>query len=929
MEPKLYPLYEIARSDLYGNSSGSPLRIPNIQRGLVWKANQVELLWDSILRGFPIGSMLVLAHEDESGKIASGEILDGQQRANAIVSGFDKGPLLGCESPKTILWYDLGYRPSDSDPNRREFAVHLTNSSHPWGYDSENTTLSAQKRRMALDKAYSDISEDERRELSLHKGEWSLRRFLPYSPCQKDDYLPIPLCFLVSAACGEVTEESFYQSVYKDIEDFSKLSVWWSQDYLGKVKQFLEEDHSNGRSLFEVFQKLNKYYVTFNYVNTGEDIEILFNRVNSKGTPMSQEDLTYAAIKHYGAELTGCDNVRDIIKEMADGLMPEANLAQIIFRFCLSQDKIPGEIDAKAIRKYALTAKDGDEDKEPIKRIKDLFKEDGRIIKELIEKAKHIVLSGNNLPSVLFTEIGMNNPTIIIMLLKLVEISDGKCLDYRFIQALVFYLYCFSENGKSDELARLVFQESQRAGDIRVNIQDIIRDSISQGWSYEPVSSFKGFKALKDEALNKDWSIDNYSGENGFDMFKALFSYDSFQGAFMLKYAQRDFYKEYFSDYNPSNKALWEDNNRPWDHDHIIPKSWVNDGEWNSAQFNWLNSWGNIADIPYEENREKNNNPDWRFYEDITKDTDTLLVKDLLKGSGDYEDGLIRGIDSISTGFLKTIRDRFIAISDDFLRLFDILGIQSELSKRQAERKRFFEILQLELPKYSNHAYHLYRRLQDGSLVPLDDEPENCQWQKQQLLLVEDCDQEAQWTRSIAVRLSNDKFRAERALRNNRMQSGDVTIQGEYKNGTYSYIECSSLVGNNEMNDDVRMFLLGADIFNKEFGANCFRLDNSGIISFYTDCQGIHIKAYISGPYYSFRYGVICSEDNVTLLPDCILNKAKEKERGYFIYDNKRVEKKLGKYNKLSYSDFFKAFIEELSIMGVLTDTTQNESAHD
>ena len=927
MEPKLYPLYEIARSDLYGNSSGSSLKIPTIQRGLVWKANQVELLWDSILRGFPIGSMLVLAHKDESGKIVSGDILDGQQRANAIVSGFDKEPLLGCERPKTILWYDLGYRPSDSDPNRREFAVHLTNTSHPWGYDSGNTTLSAQKRRKALDKAYSDKSEDDRRKLSLHKCEWSLRRFLPYSPSQKDDYLPIPLCFLVSAACGEVTEESFYQSIYKDIEKFSELSVWWTQDYLGKVKQFLEEDHSNGKTLFEVFQKLNKYYVTFNYVDTGEDIEILFNRVNSKGTPMSQEDLTYAAIKHYGAELTGCTNVRDIIKIMADGLMPEANLAQIIFRFCLSQEKIQGEIDAKAIRKYALMAKDGGEDKEPIKRIKDFFKENGRIIKELIEKAKHIVLSGNNLPSVLFTEIGMNNPTIIIMLLKLVEISDGKCLDYRFIQALVFYLYCFSENGKSDELARLVFQESQRAGDIRVNIQDIIRDSISKGWSYEPVSSFKGFKALKDEALNKDWSIDNYSGENGFDMFKALFSYDSFQGAFMLKYAQRDFYNEYFSDYNPSNKALWEDNNRPWDHDHIIPKSWVNNGEWNSAQSRWLNSWGNISDIPYEENREKNNKPDWKFYEDITKDTDTLLVKNLLEESGKYEDGLIRGIDSISTGFLKTIRDRFIAISEDFLRLFDILGIQSELSKRQAERKRFFEILQLELPKYRNHAYHLYRRLQDGSLVPLDDKPDNRQWQKQQLLLVEDCDLDAPWTRSIAVRLSNDKFVVERALRNNKIQSGDVSIQEEYKNGTYSFIERSSLVENNEMNDDVRMFLLGADIYNRKLETNCFRLDNSGIISFYTDCQGIHIKAYISGPYYKYRYCVICSEDNVTLLPDCILNKVNEK--GYSNYDNKRIDKKLQKYDELSYSDFFKAFIEELSIMGVLTDTIQNESAHE
>ena len=30
--------------------------IPALQRGLVWAPHQVELLWDSILRGFPIGA---------------------------------------------------------------------------------------------------------------------------------------------------------------------------------------------------------------------------------------------------------------------------------------------------------------------------------------------------------------------------------------------------------------------------------------------------------------------------------------------------------------------------------------------------------------------------------------------------------------------------------------------------------------------------------------------------------------------------------------------------------------------------------------------------------------------------------------------------------------------------------------------------------
>ena len=33
--------------------------IPSLQRGAVWKPQQVELLWDSILRGFPIGALVV------------------------------------------------------------------------------------------------------------------------------------------------------------------------------------------------------------------------------------------------------------------------------------------------------------------------------------------------------------------------------------------------------------------------------------------------------------------------------------------------------------------------------------------------------------------------------------------------------------------------------------------------------------------------------------------------------------------------------------------------------------------------------------------------------------------------------------------------------------------------------------------------------
>jgi len=51
-----FTLQEIADWQL--NSEKSVVELPSIQRGFVWKPKQVEDLWDSLLRGYPIGSFL-------------------------------------------------------------------------------------------------------------------------------------------------------------------------------------------------------------------------------------------------------------------------------------------------------------------------------------------------------------------------------------------------------------------------------------------------------------------------------------------------------------------------------------------------------------------------------------------------------------------------------------------------------------------------------------------------------------------------------------------------------------------------------------------------------------------------------------------------------------------------------------------------------
>ncbi len=64
--------------------------IPSLQRGAVWKPQQVELLWDSILRGFPIGALVIskVLHQQHSrpGKHGSGWPL--QEIDHHLLDGF-------------------------------------------------------------------------------------------------------------------------------------------------------------------------------------------------------------------------------------------------------------------------------------------------------------------------------------------------------------------------------------------------------------------------------------------------------------------------------------------------------------------------------------------------------------------------------------------------------------------------------------------------------------------------------------------------------------------------------------------------------------------------------------------------------------------------------------------------------------------------
>ena len=93
------------------------------------------MLWDSILHEIPIGTILLLDNGNEK------QVLDGQQRLNAISLGF--GQYLP-DNPDSVVW--INFKKDNS------FTLMVTTISHPWGYnDNEDCSkLRAIEQRYAI-----------------------------------------------------------------------------------------------------------------------------------------------------------------------------------------------------------------------------------------------------------------------------------------------------------------------------------------------------------------------------------------------------------------------------------------------------------------------------------------------------------------------------------------------------------------------------------------------------------------------------------------------------------------------------------------------------------------------------------------------------------------------------------------------------------
>lgn len=317
------------------NNTDSDVVLPLIQRGSVWKPDQIIDLWDSLLRGMPVGSFMLNAipkgtkvrfagqgHSIQLDRKAFG-LLDGQQRTLAMLAGW---PLRnGQVLMDRRVWVDFADKPGKEHLLR----LRVTTENHPFGFSSEDgkTKLPLSERRKAI-VAYLHLhgeKENDTKSVQLI----NFRKAFPYSA---GNSLPIDLVELIKNYSAD--DSVFSTWLHKELVNIKNyrvvkhgddnapsvecIEVWsvMSDEQRAKVLERIRLIHSSlGHLLKDLYVPL--ILIDMDSVQdkdrpADEDpaLAILFKRVGANGTALSNADYIFSVIKHH------CPDAHDLVNAL-------------------------------------------------------------------------------------------------------------------------------------------------------------------------------------------------------------------------------------------------------------------------------------------------------------------------------------------------------------------------------------------------------------------------------------------------------------------------------------------------------------------------------------------------------------------------------------------------------------------------------------
>lgn len=609
--PQKFNLTDIANWQL--DQDNSNVTLPSIQRGFVWKPKQIEDLWDSILRGYPIGSFLL-------SKIGNKyDLMDGQQRATSIFIGyynpFDINNKQFTWSLKSIpvLWIDLKPK-NKSDTSKYSFK--LTTSSHPWGYQAKDNSkkLSTNDRKKALEIFKSNI------ENNNGYTTFSNTTVFPF-----DSTFPVPFCFFLNS--------NNFAEIIKKIEDFMPEYIQTKEKkFLNKLEylKLLNNDlKAEITEILEITKKRKILNINYDVIENEtlneeqlQDNPTLFIRINSSGTALTGDDLIYSIYKAIYPD------AKKLVEEI------DLNFIKPIQIISLASRIVASKLDNNAfIRKMN------------VQNFQTIIKnEDFRVglnnilstntFKYLFNKAIEILSCKTNnlfkgeIPPILIKMFIKKNQELFLFLLYWLHINDKKDLSDQIKLMIASKLFIFSwfsftnekqlwlekitnEKFWEEPLNEMMWWNNEdgihfllppsylRKYYNQKHIIDKFRLNNEHRWALDKKGVGKDIIEYYNILKNKE--IENYICNEYFWKLIERLQHNRQ----LLLFAQREYINTEFTDFN--NLEDLEDTDTPWDIDHIYPESWhkskkfINQGikDWNSTN-------GNYRALSLEQNRSEN-----------------------------------------------------------------------------------------------------------------------------------------------------------------------------------------------------------------------------------------------------------------------------------------------------------------------------------
>jgi hypothetical protein len=273
------------------NELDNSIHMPRIQRGFVWKPEQIALLWDSLFRGMPFGTLLVakinkttLAKSgDELKEVSDGwQLLDGQQRSRTIQGGFNY------KQSGFRIWLGLVPQANQKD---LVFDIRVCTQEHPFSFDKNFKKLNLSTRRIAYERFTNkqDSDNTHKKQIEPTIKTLDLENSEPYVK-HENVYIALDDLLANNANIPELFEKKANELGI----DITKFYV-----QVSRIKKAVSAIHDINIYALRVNEKLFEFKGEINPQDDDAEpgLDVLFKRVALGGKPLSNNDYAYSLIK--------------------------------------------------------------------------------------------------------------------------------------------------------------------------------------------------------------------------------------------------------------------------------------------------------------------------------------------------------------------------------------------------------------------------------------------------------------------------------------------------------------------------------------------------------------------------------------------------------------------------------------------------------